>query len=150
MNSILLKLKQNNIRLSLRDDDNLEIVSYDKKIPADLLQEIREHKASLIDHLKAFRDTDAFQPIPAFAAMESYPLAHPQKRLWVVSQMAEASAAYNMFSHVFLDGTYEEPVFRKAVQALIQRHETLRTVFRQDELGAVSQWVINATSLPNA
>lgn len=148
MNSILLKLKQHNIKIALKDDDNLEISSHDKKIPDELLSEIRDHKETIIDHLKAFRDVDAFRPIPVFAAEESYPLAHPQKRLWVVSQIAEASAAYNMFSHVFLRGTYKKELFAKAVQALVKRHEALRTVFRQDESGEVRQWVIGEDALP--
>jgi amino acid adenylation domain-containing protein len=59
----------------------------------------------------------------------SYPLAPAQRRLWVLSQFPDASAAYNMPASVQLDGSLDEHALARALQAVVERHEALRTSF---------------------
>lgn len=58
-----------------------------------------------------------------------YALSHAQKRLWTVDQMAGGSAQYNMFGAFLIKGALDVDVFESAFNALIKRHEALRTTF---------------------
>jgi acyl carrier protein len=62
---------------------------------------------------------------------EYYDLSYAQRRLWIICQFEEESLAYNL-AHVFaLAGEFNVQVFQWAVQTLVDRHESLRTVFIQ-------------------
>jgi amino acid adenylation domain-containing protein len=57
------------------------------------------------------------------------PLAFAQQRLWFLDQLAPQSALYNVPIAVRLSGTTNPAALRSSVQALVQRHEILRTTF---------------------
>ncbi|HEY0610184.1 MAG TPA: amino acid adenylation domain-containing protein, partial [Chitinophaga sp.] len=59
----------------------------------------------------------------------------------------EASKAYIMPNQVDLSGDVDFEAFKKAVYAVIERHEILRTVFKEDESGEVRQWVLQTEAL---
>ena len=56
-------------------------------------------------------------------------LAPAQQRLWFLSQIADASAAYHMGGAVALRGPLDVPALAWALQAVVERHEALRTRF---------------------
>jgi amino acid adenylation domain-containing protein len=60
---------------------------------------------------------------------EYYPLSHAQRRLWVLCQLEKDSTAYNMPAALTLSGSFNVDVFIQAVQVLVDRHESLRTLF---------------------
>lgn len=113
-------------------------------IPPDLLAEIRQYKAALIAFLEnnAAEDT-ATRPVIARAGVQSsYPLSSSQRRLWVLSQMGEGNQAYTMAEAYRLEGPLERQALQDAFLDLIERHEVLRTVFREDAQGEVRQLVL--------
>ncbi|BAY50183.1 amino acid adenylation (plasmid) [Scytonema sp. HK-05] len=56
------------------------------------------------------------------------PLTAAQKQLWVLTQIEEeGSLAYNVSVSVELQGAFNLPAMRQAVQKLVDRHEALRT-----------------------
>lgn len=58
------------------------------------------------------------------------PLSFAQQRLWFIQQMDPDAPVYNM-SRVFrIQGNLNIHAFQQSVDALIRRHETLRTVIR--------------------
>lgn len=63
--------------------------------------------------------------------MEAYPLTHTQRRIWTLSQLEEASVAYHITLPYVLKGNVDTPALEQAFRAVINRHESLRTVFRQ-------------------
>ncbi|NVM79668.1 amino acid adenylation domain-containing protein [Duganella sp. SG902] len=73
-------------------------------------------------------------PIPRNGPL---PLSPAQQRLWLVDRMSgEAERrAYNMAATLSLDGDLDTAVLRRALQALVARHEVLRTVYRENEDG---------------
>lgn len=75
-----------------------------------------------------------------------YPLSAAQKRMWVLSQFRGASPAYNIPTSVYI-ADCDIALFRQAVDAVIDRHEILRTVFKEDETGEIRQWVKDRTTL---
>ncbi|MBK4996151.1 non-ribosomal peptide synthetase [Pseudomonas sp. S37] len=77
--------------------------------------------------------TDA--PAPALQAVDrTKPLAlsYAQQRQWFFWQMAPESTAYNMASVLRMQGDLQVEALRLSFEALIARHETLRTTFRQE------------------
>ena len=56
------------------------------------------------------------------------PLSHVQERMWFLSQLA-TPYPNNLPSAVRLKGTLDIPALQKAFNAVIQRHEALRTTF---------------------
>ncbi|OLU26329.1 non-ribosomal peptide synthetase [Pseudomonas sp. PA15(2017)] len=57
------------------------------------------------------------------------PLSYSQQRMWFLWQMDPHSPAYNVGGMARLRGVLDVAAFEQALQALIQRHESLRTTF---------------------
>ncbi|HEX6370148.1 MAG TPA: amino acid adenylation domain-containing protein [Longimicrobium sp.] len=55
------------------------------------------------------------------------PLSFAQERMWFLQRMSPASGAYNMAEALALDGPLDVEALRRAFQALLARHEVLRT-----------------------
>ena len=73
-------------------------------------------------------------PAPALQPVDrTQPLAlsYAQQRQWFFWQMAPESTAYNMATVLRLRGDLDVDALRLSFEALIARHETLRTTFRQ-------------------
>jgi amino acid adenylation domain-containing protein/non-ribosomal peptide synthase protein (TIGR01720 family) len=56
------------------------------------------------------------------------PLSFPQQRLWYLDQLEPGSAVYNMASGLRVEGALDLQALERAIQLLIERHESLRTV----------------------
>ncbi|MEM9917822.1 MAG: condensation domain-containing protein, partial [Bacteroidota bacterium] len=67
------------------------------------------------------------------AVRDLYPLSHAQKRLWVVSKSIEGNDAYHDPQAIWLKGQLDHALLEKAFQAIIQRHEILRTIFVEQD-----------------
>jgi amino acid adenylation domain-containing protein len=55
------------------------------------------------------------------------PLSFAQERMWFLQRMSPASGAYNMAEALRLDGPLDVEALRRAFEALLARHEVLRT-----------------------
>ncbi|MFL6234239.1 MAG: condensation domain-containing protein, partial [Thermoanaerobaculia bacterium] len=60
---------------------------------------------------------------------EPLPLSFAQERLWFLDQLQPGSPAYNMPIAVRLRGRLDTVALRRSLQTVVDRHETLRTVF---------------------
>ena len=77
----------------------------------------------------ASSETDNYHEIKVSRIKDHYPLSHSQKRLWILSQDEENSSAYNMPVPLLLEGDLNTEYLKKAVHAIVDRHEALRTIF---------------------
>ncbi|WP_103071072.1 non-ribosomal peptide synthetase [Aquimarina sediminis] len=102
---------------------------------------IKSNKGEIIALLSERNNKDYFG-IEATAIKNAYPVSSAQYRLWVLSQFEGSSAAYNLPYSVKLEGDYDIPNFKKAIRSVIERHEILRTVFRENQEGVLQQLVI--------
>jgi len=57
------------------------------------------------------------------------PLSFAQERLWFLDQLEPDSRAYNQPKLVRLEGTLDRDALQKAFDAMVARHEVLRTTF---------------------
>ncbi|MCB0644056.1 MAG: hypothetical protein KDC44_20565, partial [Phaeodactylibacter sp.] len=139
--NILNTLEAHQISLAL-DGEDLEVNFSQETIPDEVIALLREYKPLLVDYLKDMKATPAYQRIPQATAAASYPLSSAQRRLWLLSQVEEVSRVYHLPFSFRMQGDYDLQVLEKAIYALVERHESLRTVFREDADGDVRQWII--------
>ncbi len=71
---------------------------------------------------------DHFQ-IPVAESRDYYPLSPSQKRMYFIYEYDTESIAYNVPMAAVLKGVLDKERLERAFQKLIQRHESLRTVF---------------------
>ncbi|WP_085725029.1 non-ribosomal peptide synthetase [Pseudomonas sp. R37(2017)] len=68
-------------------------------------------------------------PIEKVDRSQGVPLSYSQQRMWFLWQMEPDSPAYNVGGMARLRGVLDVACLEAALQALIMRHETLRTTF---------------------
>ncbi|AXG70723.1 tyrocidine synthase 3 [Kordia sp. SMS9] len=139
--NILSELQKEGIKLKLKGD-GIQVISLKKKLAPDTIRTIKANKQALINHLQKMQESQKFLHIPKLEPQENYPLSPGQQRIWILSQFKEGMLAYHMPQFEYLSGEINLTNFRRAVAAVIARHEILRTVFKQDENGIVRQWII--------
>jgi len=121
---LLAGLRQQGVRLWV-EGDRLKLRASAGAVAPELTAELKQRKAEIM----AFLQPAPVYSIPAVAARVDYELSPAQRRLWVLSQLSEGSAAYNIPLHQFLEGTLEPAALEKAFSLLVQRHDSLRTTF---------------------
>jgi amino acid adenylation domain-containing protein len=67
--------------------------------------------------------------------------SYAQQRQWFLWQLAPESSAYHVAGGLWLTGEIEAVALRKSLEAIVARHEVLRTRFVADEAGRVEQCV---------
>jgi len=85
-----------------------------------------------------------YSEITKAAPAADYPLSDGQRRLWVLSQIEQASQAYHLSGELLVEGEYVIDHLARAINTVIDRHEILRTVFRENEAGELRQLVVDA------
>ncbi len=95
--------------------------------------------AALAEHVEGLRGSGAATPPPIerVSRGEPLPLSFAQQRLWIVDRLEPGSAAYNMPFALRLRGALDVAALRGSLDALVERHETLRTTFEEREGGPV-------------
>ncbi len=70
--------------------------------------------------------------IPKRKVFSPVPLSFSQKRLWVLDRLVPGNPVYNFPAALQIKGALDLPVFERAINELIRRHETLRTTFKME------------------
>lgn len=68
--------------------------------------------------------------IPRRTATDPSPLSFSQQRLWFLDQLAPADPTYNIPYAMTIDGDLNAAALQKALNAIVTRHEVLRTNFK--------------------
>lgn len=79
-------------------------------------------------------------PLPTGPRPERVPLSANQEQLWFLSRMSGSSALYNLPHALQFSGELHVPTLTEALRDVVQRHESLRTVFPED--GGVPRQVV--------
>ncbi|HTX93387.1 MAG TPA: condensation domain-containing protein, partial [Mycobacterium sp.] len=85
------------------------------------------------------------QPLVAGERPAMVPLSFAQSRLWFLSHWQEGAATYNMPTAFWINGPLNLDALRAALDDVVGRHESLRTVF-PDVDGVPFQQVLSAQS----
>ncbi|QAT87101.1 long-chain-fatty-acid--CoA ligase [Corallococcus coralloides] len=68
-------------------------------------------------------------PLPLVSRAQALPLSFMQQRVWFLAQLEGTSATYNVYFFVRLQGALDAGALERALQAVVARHESLRTTF---------------------
>ncbi|WP_411801495.1 non-ribosomal peptide synthetase, partial [Bacillus atrophaeus] len=75
------------------------------------------------------KEEQRFEPIQQAPYQEHYPVSSAQRRMYILNQLGQTSTSYNVPAVLLLEGEVDRDRLESAIQALINRHETLRTSF---------------------
>ena len=102
------------------------IVSAEEKLGA-----LSNNQAELLKLLleKKSRQSQTLRPFPRAAGINEFPASWAQQRLWFIDQLEGGNAAYHMTVVARLHGPLNAQTLQKVLDALVRRHEALRTVF---------------------
>ncbi|MET3496379.1 non-ribosomal peptide synthetase [Variovorax boronicumulans] len=95
--------------------------------------------AELLDQESVARPSLVPMPRPA-----RIPLSFAQRRLWLMNQLEGANPAYNMPLALRLSGVLDRAALHAALGDLVQRHESLRTVYPNED-GLPYQHILDGT-----
>ncbi|WP_261991503.1 non-ribosomal peptide synthetase [Streptomyces sp. OR43] len=91
---------------------------------------------------------DAAPPVALADRAQPLPLSFAQQRLWFLDQLEPGSTEYNMSTRLRLPGTVDLVALSAALDAVVARHEVLRTRLVAGADGVAYQVVDPAGSLP--
>ncbi|GAA0710921.1 hypothetical protein GCM10009430_00030 [Aquimarina litoralis] len=133
--NLLNNLQSLNIGIKV-EDGNLKINAPKGVLTKDIVDDIKVNKDQLITLLSSSAG------IPKAEKKEYYPLTPSQQRLWVLSQMDNGNTAYNIFGAYELHGILDENRLSVAFNSIVKRHESLRTIFKENEYGDLGQYIV--------
>ena len=87
-----------------------------------------------------------YQAIPCVAEQEYYPLSHTQHRTWLLVAQNPEALTFNVFNSYQLKGDLKLLALEAAFEQLIERHESLRTVFKLID-GTPKQQIVKTEDL---
>ena len=155
MEHLVDELRRQQVQVAL-DGDRLEVDWPIDEIDPALIERVRKHEDALAAHLRRLRDASAGSVAerPAQAqpqametmAADTAPLSFAQQRLWFIDRLENGSAQYHQPIALRLRGAVDRAALQRAFDAMLVRHETLRTVFEL-EGGKAVQRVCEARAL---
>jgi amino acid adenylation domain-containing protein len=101
--------------------------------------------AGLAEHIEILRRSEKavfVPPILPVSRDREIPLSFSQQRLWFLRELDPGSTAYNIPSIFTIHGPLNVPVLEQAINAVIVRHEILRTVFAEKKDGNPVQVIL--------
>jgi amino acid adenylation domain-containing protein len=79
--------------------------------------------------------------------MYMFPASFAQQRLWFLDQLEPNSSAYNILSTLHINGLLDVEILKRSLQAIIERHEALRTTFAISD-GQPMQVIVPTLNVP--
>ncbi|MGY4143555.1 amino acid adenylation domain-containing protein, partial [Pseudomonas sp. PvP125] len=124
---ILQTLDRSGIRLSVGAQGQLSVKAPKGVLTAAFKQLIADNKPAIVERL---RNTGALLPLPAEQRALPSLLSFGQQRLWFLDRYEPGSARYTISTAVRLrGGAIDIDLLQAAIDALLARHDVLRTVF---------------------
>jgi len=126
------------VSMSLSGNELSVHVEKGRQIDSVLLGELKEHKPFLIQYYQQHAAKESQVPLShqlrPFNRQEvkQVPLSFAQERLWFIDQL-EGSLQYHLPTVLRLSGKINLDALNYALQNLINRHEILRTIIREEE-----------------
>jgi len=134
------KLIFQNVRLTV-EEGNLKVNAPKGVLTRELLDEIKRNKPYLIKLLSSK------VKIPKVKLADNYPVSPAQNRMWVLSKFAKGSAAFTISSKWEFQGILDRDKLQEAFEILIDRHESLRTYFKENAEDELRQWIVPSAAI---
>ncbi|MFK7786613.1 MAG: condensation domain-containing protein, partial [Crocinitomicaceae bacterium] len=143
--NLIRELKEHGVGLKVIGD-NLEVSLFKDDVDEAIFDQLRAKKPEIIAYINSLEVNFSYAPIPTAESADSYPISAAQNRIWMANKLDADPTVYNLSGRLNLPGTTQVEHFRNAVIATIQRHEILRTVFREEQPGIVRQVIQDASN----
>ncbi|PCC14223.1 MULTISPECIES: condensation domain-containing protein [unclassified Pseudoalteromonas] len=139
---IVAEAEAQNIVLYVKNNQ-LAFMAERGKFPDSLKLQIKHHKPAIIDYLlrcqlnaKAKQQTKLIAKAPADMEL---PLSYAQQGLWFIDQLDAGSSQYNVPVTLELIGELQVTAVESALNRIVQRHEILRTVYKEVDGSPIQQ-----------
>lgn len=93
------------------------------------------------------RDRREAEVIPPAPAADDYPLSGAQQRVWIQHELDPSSRTYTLVRALWFADGLEPGALKRALERLVARHESLRTVFVRGD-GGPRQKVLDRIAVP--
>src|SRR5262245_32715603 len=95
------------------------------------MEELSPAKRALQEaRLRTVRSSVSDTAIPRRNSTDSdIPLSSAQTLIWLQEQVLPGRGIYNVTRHIHIGGSLSEPALQAALNALVARHEILRTTY---------------------
>jgi len=126
------------------DDGQLRVRGPKDVLTADVQGFLSEHKSQILEQLRRSSVTVApsLEPVvPMPRAGDGTPLSFAQSRLWFLHRLDPTTSVYHISGAIELHGVVDSGALEKALEEIVRRHESLRTVFPEQD-GRPSQQVV--------
>src|SRR5688500_4566579 len=101
-----------------------------------------EQRGKLQQRLRGGGAADRVQhTIPRCSQHDRAGLSFAQQRLWFLWMLDPESTAYHLSGGLEFAGGLDIPALRESIRAIVARHESLRTIFREGGEGVPEQVV---------
>ncbi|MBE0377188.1 non-ribosomal peptide synthetase [Pseudoalteromonas prydzensis] len=130
------KLSLARVKLSLENGE-LSLSAPKGAVPPSLLEVIKSHKNELIEHLKRTKSRASRIVRTERQDKDLIPLSFPQHRMWFIDKLQGGSVNYNTPMAFKVEGKFNVAVAEQALQAIVDRHEILRTIYQETDDGVV-------------
>jgi amino acid adenylation domain-containing protein len=124
LEEFLAELRQLGVSLRV-EGDKLKVRAGEDVLTPELTEALKQRKAEILALLRP-KPVYSIDPLPP---RDCYELSASQRRLWILAQLPEGSAAYNIPLHQFLEGPLDRAALEQAFARLVKRHQSLRTTF---------------------
>lgn len=112
------------------EDDQLKFKAPKGALTPELKDALVAAKVQVIDFLRQTRRASASDDkIPVADRSGLLPLSFAQQRMWFVEQLAPGNSTFHIPSALYLRGILDRDALRQAFEAILERHEALRTVY---------------------
>ncbi|OUS05847.1 hypothetical protein A9Q81_03635 [Gammaproteobacteria bacterium 42_54_T18] len=130
---LMSKLGAAGIKLWL-EDGQLKFKAPKGALTKDLKSHLVAKKQDVIEFLGATRvgDDASDDTIPKADRSKPLQLSYSQQRMWFIEQLMPANSTFHIPAALILNGVLDREALRKSFELLVERHESLRTVFETD------------------
>ncbi|WP_291286626.1 non-ribosomal peptide synthetase [Flavobacterium sp.] len=143
MVNLLNEIYESNITISL-DGTDLKLGFKDDIIDEALISKIKENKQEIVSYLTKYSAANNYNNIPKVEPQESYEVSSSQLRMLssIFVDSEEKGFNYAVPNSIRIKQDINVANFKRAVNSTVERHESLRTVFRLNEEGQIRQHII--------
>ncbi len=126
----LSDLNRLNIQLWL-EEEKLKYNAPKGVMTPEIKKQIKTRKTEISTFLQGAKPLmeTSYSPINPVARNENIPLSFAQQRMWFLYEIDQQNPSYNEVFAIRVKGSLNIEILQQSINALIQRHESLRTYF---------------------
>ncbi len=128
--ALLAFLAQRGVSLTL-EGENLRLSAAKGALTPELQDHLARRKPAVLAYLQGI-ERAGNRITPRHPRPTQIPLSFAQSRLWFLDQLTGGGPTYNISSALEIEGPLQHSALQAALNALVDRHEVLRTTFAAD------------------